>query len=63
MKLKRLTLSEGFRIVRGNRRSLVIEGSGTALVKKKRYTLLRTINFYVPPAYSPGGDPLPRGKK
>jgi mannose-6-phosphate isomerase-like protein (cupin superfamily) len=113
MRLKRLTLSEGFRVVRGNRRSqaaemviapggaegdprnrhrgadqwlLVIEGSGTALVKKKRYklrantllfiargerheirntgrTLLRTINFYVPPAYSPGGEPLPGGKR
>jgi mannose-6-phosphate isomerase-like protein (cupin superfamily) len=113
MKLKRLPLSKGFRVVRGNRRSqaaemviargeaegdprnrhrgadqwlFVIEGSGTALVKKKRYklrantllfiargerhevrntgrTLLRTINFYVPPAYAKSGDPLPRGRK
>jgi mannose-6-phosphate isomerase-like protein (cupin superfamily) len=113
MKLKRLTLREGFRVVRGNRRSqaaemvikpgeaegdasnrhrgadqwlFVIEGSGTALVKKKRYKLgantllfiargerheirntglrpLRTINFYVPPAYAQSGDPLPRGRK
>ena len=113
MKLKRLSLREGFRVLRGNRRSqaaemviapgeaegdacnrhrgadqwlFVIEGSGTALVKKKRYTLrantllfiargerheirntgraaLRTINFYVPPAYAASGDPLPRGKR
>ena len=113
MKLKRLTLSEGFRVVRGNRRSqaaemviapggaegdprnrhrgadqwlFVIEGSGIALVKKKRYKLgrnsllfiargerheirntgrkpLRTVNFYVPPAYSQSGDSLPRGKR
>ena len=24
---------------------------------------LRTLNFYVPPAYSKGGDPLPRGRR
>ena len=24
---------------------------------------LRTLNFYVPPAYSLSGDPLPRGRK
>ena len=33
MKLKRLTLGEGFRVVR------VIAGTGSALVKKKRYKL------------------------
>jgi mannose-6-phosphate isomerase-like protein (cupin superfamily) len=113
MKLRKLSLSEGFRVVRGNRRSqaaemviapgeaegdprnrhrgadqwlFVIEGSGTALVKKRRYKLrrhsllfiargerheirntgrrlLRTINFYVPPAYAPGGEPLRRGRR
>jgi mannose-6-phosphate isomerase-like protein (cupin superfamily) len=113
MKLQRLTLRKGFRVVRGNRRSqcaemviapgeaegdprnrhrgadqwlYVIEGSGTALVQKNRYKLraktllfiprgerheirntgrglLRTINFYVPPAYAQSGDPLPRGKR
>jgi mannose-6-phosphate isomerase-like protein (cupin superfamily) len=64
----------------------VIEGSGTALVKKRRHKLvagsllfiprgerheikntgrrlLKTINFYVPPAYDRGGEPLPRGKR
>lgn len=25
--------------------------------------LLRTINFYVPPAYAQSGEPLPRGRK
>jgi mannose-6-phosphate isomerase-like protein (cupin superfamily) len=25
--------------------------------------LLRTLNFYVPPAYSKSGEPLPRGRK
>jgi mannose-6-phosphate isomerase-like protein (cupin superfamily) len=25
--------------------------------------LLRTLNFYVPPAYAPRGRPLPRGKR
>jgi oxalate decarboxylase/phosphoglucose isomerase-like protein (cupin superfamily) len=24
---------------------------------------LRTLNVYVPPAYTKGGDPLPRGRK
>ena len=26
-------------------------------------SLLRTLNFYVPPAYGKGGDPLPRGRR
>lgn len=26
-------------------------------------TLLRTLNFYVPPAYSKRGEPLPRGRR
>jgi mannose-6-phosphate isomerase-like protein (cupin superfamily) len=113
MRLKRLTLREGFRVVRGNRRSqaaemviapgeaegdprnrhrgadqwlYVIAGAGTALVKKRRYrlvagsllfiprgerheirntgrNLLRTVNFYVPPAYAQSGEPLPRGRR
>ena len=113
MKLKRLSAREGFRVVRGNRRSqaaemviargeaegdprnrhrgadqwlYVIAGTGSALVKTKRYRLvagtllfiprgerheirntgrtpLRTINFYVPPAYAQNGEPLPRGRR
>jgi mannose-6-phosphate isomerase-like protein (cupin superfamily) len=64
----------------------VIEGRGSALIKKRRHklaagsllfiqrgerheikntgrTLLRTINFYVPPAYDRRGHPLSRGKR
>jgi mannose-6-phosphate isomerase-like protein (cupin superfamily) len=40
-------------IPRGQRHE--IENTGRAL--------LRTLNFYVPPAYKKNGDPLPRGKK
>jgi mannose-6-phosphate isomerase-like protein (cupin superfamily) len=113
MKLRRLTLKEGFRVIPGNRRAqaaemvippgdaegdpsnkhrgadqwlYVVEGTGSALVKGKRYKLaagsllfiqrgerheirntgrklLRTLNFYAPPAYSKSGEPLPRGRK
>jgi mannose-6-phosphate isomerase-like protein (cupin superfamily) len=113
VKLKKLRFKEGFRVIRGNRRSqaaemvippgeaegdpsnkhrgadqwlFVVAGTATARVKGRRHklepgslvfiahgerheirntgrTLLRTLNFYVPPAYSPGGDPLPRGRK
>ena len=113
MKLKRLSLREGFRVLRGNRRSqaaemviapgeaegdarnrhrgadqwlYVIAGTGIARVKTKRYKLvagtlvfiargerheirntgrsfLRTINFYVPPAYAQSGEALPRGRR
>jgi mannose-6-phosphate isomerase-like protein (cupin superfamily) len=32
-------------------------------VKNTGRGLLRTLNFYVPPAYKANGDPLPRGSK
>jgi mannose-6-phosphate isomerase-like protein (cupin superfamily) len=32
-------------------------------VKNTGRGLLRTLNFYVPPAYRQNGDPLPRGRK
>ena len=113
MRLKKLRLGVGFRVVPGNRRSqaaemvippgdaegdarnrhrgadqwlYVLAGSGQALVKGERHkltkgsliliergerheikntgrTLLRTLNFYVPPAYSKRGNELPRGKR
>jgi mannose-6-phosphate isomerase-like protein (cupin superfamily) len=113
MKLKRLKLTRGFRVVRGNARSqaaemvippgdaegdpgnrhrgadqwlFVVEGAATALVKRRRYRLrkgsllfiargerheirntgrklLRTLNFYVPPAYGKRGEELPRGRR
>ena len=63
----------------------VVEGSGVAIVNKKRIklkkdvlllikhgdkheicntakALLKTINFYVPPAYSKSGDIMPSGQ-
>jgi len=113
MKLRRLSLKKGFRVINANRKSqaaemvippgeaegdpgnkhrgadqwlFVVEGTASALVKGRRHklvagsllfikrgerheikntgrTLLRTLNFYVPPAYSKSGDPLPRGRK
>jgi len=64
----------------------VVEGSGVAIVPRKRRLLrrgvlllieqgetheirctgstpLRTLNFYVPPAYTDDGEELPRGRK
>jgi hypothetical protein len=42
----------------------VLSGSGQALVNGKRHRApLRTLNFYVPPAYRTDGNELPRGKK
>jgi len=32
-------------------------------IKNTGRTLLRTLNFYVPPAYAPRGRPLPRGRR
>ena len=97
MRLKKLRLGVGFRVVPGNRRSqaaemvippgdaegdarnrhrgadqwlYVLAGSGQALVKGERHEirntgrgLLRTLNFYVPPAYAKSGDPLSRGRR
>jgi hypothetical protein len=51
MKKKKLRFGESFRVVPGNRDS------------QHRGALLKTLNFYVPPAYKPSGDPLPRGKQ
>lgn len=42
----------------------VLSGSGEARVGRRRHRLLlRTLNFYVPPAYRRDGNPLPRGRK
>jgi mannose-6-phosphate isomerase-like protein (cupin superfamily) len=32
-------------------------------IRNSGRTLLRTLNFYVPPAYAKSGEPLPRGRK
>ena len=59
----------GEAIVKGRRHKLA---AGTLLFIERREKhevrntgrgLLRTLNFYVPPAYRTNGDPLPRGRK
>jgi mannose-6-phosphate isomerase-like protein (cupin superfamily) len=59
----------GEAIVNGRRHKLgagslvFIERREKHQVKNTGRTLLRTLNFYVPPAYKKNGDPLPRGAK
>ena len=42
---------------------ILIEAGERHEIKNTGRTLLRTLNFYVPPAYRKGGDELPRGKR
>jgi quercetin dioxygenase-like cupin family protein len=59
----------GEAIVNGRRHRLhagsliFIERREKHQVKNTGRGLLRTLNFYVPPAYKTNGDPLPRGRK
>ena len=53
-----------------NRRRRLAAGSLLFIQRGERHeikntgrTLLKTINFYVPPAYDRRGEPLPRGKR
>lgn len=41
---------------------LLIERGDTHEIRNSGRTPLRTLSFYVPPAYTKGGDPLPRGR-
>ena len=41
---------------------LIEKGDGHEICNTGR-GMLRTLNFYVPPAYTRGGDELPRGKR
>jgi mannose-6-phosphate isomerase-like protein (cupin superfamily) len=41
---------------------LLIEQGDEHTIVNDGKTLLRTLNFYVPPAYAKNGDELPRGK-
>jgi mannose-6-phosphate isomerase-like protein (cupin superfamily) len=41
---------------------LLIERADRHEIRNTGRSLLRTLNIYVPPAYTPKGDPLPRGK-
>ena len=51
------------RVALGPGTLLVIERGEKHEVRNTGRALLRTLNFYVPPAYRRGGDPLPRGRK
>jgi mannose-6-phosphate isomerase-like protein (cupin superfamily) len=41
---------------------ILIERGDTHEIRNSGRTPLRTLNFYVPPAYTSGGDELPRGR-
>lgn len=41
---------------------LLIEKGTTHEIRNTGRTALKTLNLYVPPAYTKGGDELPRGK-
>ena len=59
----------GEAIVDGRRHKLragslvLIESKERHQIRNSGRGLLRTLNFYVPPAYRKDGNPLPRGKK
>jgi mannose-6-phosphate isomerase-like protein (cupin superfamily) len=42
---------------------MLIEHGDRHEIKNTGRGLLRTLNFYVPPAYRADGNPLPRGRK
>ena len=48
--------------LRGNM-LLLIEHGDRHEIRNNGKTLLRTLNFYVPPAYTKSGDTLPRGRR
>jgi mannose-6-phosphate isomerase-like protein (cupin superfamily) len=58
----------GTAIVRGKQHSLgpgtllLIERGSAHQIRNTGRTPLKTLNLYVPPAYTSAGDPLPRGK-
>jgi mannose-6-phosphate isomerase-like protein (cupin superfamily) len=58
----------GSATVRGKRHRLtpgallLIEKGTTHEIRNTGRTTLKTLNFYAPPAYTKGGNPLPRGR-
>jgi mannose-6-phosphate isomerase-like protein (cupin superfamily) len=58
----------GTATVRGKQHSLrpgtllLIERGSTHEIRNTGRTPFKTVNLYVPPAYTSAGDPLPRGK-
>jgi oxalate decarboxylase/phosphoglucose isomerase-like protein (cupin superfamily) len=77
MARKQLRFGQGFSVVLGNRRAqvatmvlalrartlLLIEPGTTHEIRNTGRTPLKTLNFYLPPAYTSKRDPLPRGRK
>jgi mannose-6-phosphate isomerase-like protein (cupin superfamily) len=59
----------GTALVAGRRQALragtllLIERGTVHEIRNNGRTLLKTLNLYVPPAYTSKGDPLPRGRK
>lgn len=59
----------GMAVISGKRQRLgagtllLIERGTTHEIRNTGRTPLKTLNLYVPPAYTSKGDPLPRGKK
>jgi mannose-6-phosphate isomerase-like protein (cupin superfamily) len=58
----------GIAVVNGRRHALrtgslvLIERGDTHEIRNSARTMLRTLNFYVPPAYTTDGSELPRGR-
>ena len=60
---------KGAAIVNGKRYPLargtliLVERGDEHEIRNTGRSLLRTLNLYVPPAYTAGGEPLPRGRR
>ena len=69
MKRKNLRFGRGFRVALGNRRSqaagslVLIEAGDRHEVRAPGRKPMRSLDFYVPPAYDRTGDELPPGKR
>jgi hypothetical protein len=78
LKRKALRFGRGFRVAIGNRRSqaagmvlapgkpgspMPIERGDEHRILNNGRTMLRTLDFHVPPAHDEDGDELPRGKR
>ena len=50
-----------YRLVRGT--VVLVEHGGKHEIRNTGRTLLRMLDFYLPPAYTPAGDALPRARR
>jgi mannose-6-phosphate isomerase-like protein (cupin superfamily) len=57
-----MALLEGTRLPLRAGTLLLIERGRTHEIRNNGRTPLKTLNLYVPPAYTAQGDPLPRGR-